>query len=94
LFFARVLLGLGWWDILLPKLGFRRLSHRTRTQRLRRTAANFRSLAINMGGVMIKVGQSSLRAWMFYRVKSPMSWPVSRTKSGRNFCGDTPGDRG
>jgi predicted unusual protein kinase regulating ubiquinone biosynthesis (AarF/ABC1/UbiB family) len=56
-FFASVLLNLGWWDILLPNLGLRRLSRRTRRERLRRIATRFRALAINMGGVMIKVGQ-------------------------------------
>lgn len=56
-FFARVLLNLGWWDIILPRLGLRRWSRRTRRERLRRIASNFRALAVNMGGVMIKVGQ-------------------------------------
>jgi predicted unusual protein kinase regulating ubiquinone biosynthesis (AarF/ABC1/UbiB family) len=56
-FFARVLLNLAWWDILLPRLGLRSLSRRTRKERLRRIASSFRSLAIQMGGVMIKVGQ-------------------------------------
>jgi predicted unusual protein kinase regulating ubiquinone biosynthesis (AarF/ABC1/UbiB family) len=56
-YFARVLLHLGWWDILLPRLGLRGLSERTRAQRLRQIAASFRTMAVQMGGVMIKVGQ-------------------------------------
>lgn len=56
-YFARILLHLGWWDILLPRLGLRGLSERTRAQRLRQIAASFRTMAVQMGGVMIKVGQ-------------------------------------
>ena len=56
-FFAGVLLSLFWWDILLPWLGLSRFSTSTRSVRLVRVAANFRALAITMGGVMIKVGQ-------------------------------------
>ena len=39
------------------KDGLRRLSQRTRAERLRQIAVRFRALAIQMGGVMIKVGQ-------------------------------------
>ncbi len=56
-FFARVLIGMLWWDITLPKLGLGRLSRRNRPERLRRIAVAFRAMAIQMGGVMIKVGQ-------------------------------------
>ncbi len=56
-FFARVLLSIGWWDIVLPRLGLGRLAARTRRQRLHDIAVAFRTLAIQMGGVMIKVGQ-------------------------------------
>ncbi len=56
-FFGRVILSLIWWDILLPKIGLRALSQRTRRERLRNVAVQFRALAIQMGGVMIKVGQ-------------------------------------
>ncbi len=56
-FFGRVLLNLVWWDIILAHLGLRQYSRSTRKERLRRVAVNFRSLAVNMGGVMIKVGQ-------------------------------------
>jgi len=56
-FFARVFLNVILWDIILYRLGFRRWARRTRPERLRRTAQSFRSLAVEMGGVMIKVGQ-------------------------------------
>ncbi|MHB8854998.1 MAG: ABC1 kinase family protein [Bellilinea sp.] len=56
-FFASVLLGLLWWEIFLPRIGLKRLVHQTRNRRLRRTAVRFHNLAVNMGGVLIKVGQ-------------------------------------
>ncbi len=56
-FFGRVILSFIGWDIILPKLGLRALSQRTRRERLHRIAVQFRALAIDMGGVMIKVGQ-------------------------------------
>ncbi|HEY9075524.1 MAG TPA: AarF/UbiB family protein [Anaerolineaceae bacterium] len=56
-FFARILLSFAFWDILLPKVGLRFLSRRSQITRLRKAAASFRVLAIQMGGVMIKVGQ-------------------------------------
>ena len=56
-FFASVLLGLLWWEIFLPRIGLKRLVYQTRNRRLRRTAVRFHNLAVNMGGVLIKVGQ-------------------------------------
>jgi predicted unusual protein kinase regulating ubiquinone biosynthesis (AarF/ABC1/UbiB family) len=56
-FFARVILSHAWWDILLPRRGFRKLARRNRAQRLQHTAASFRTVAVQMGGVLIKVGQ-------------------------------------
>jgi predicted unusual protein kinase regulating ubiquinone biosynthesis (AarF/ABC1/UbiB family) len=52
-----MLLGFLWWDILLPRLGLRKLGRRSLRRRMRQAAASFRVLAIQMGGVMIKVGQ-------------------------------------
>ncbi|NIV30937.1 MAG: AarF/ABC1/UbiB kinase family protein, partial [Anaerolineae bacterium] len=57
LFFARVALSLIAWELILPRLGFRRWVQRTRSDRLRHIAADFRALAVHMGGVLIKVGQ-------------------------------------
>ncbi|MBN1665721.1 MAG: AarF/ABC1/UbiB kinase family protein [Anaerolineales bacterium] len=56
-FFSRVLLGLLFWDILLPRFGLGALSQRNRSRRLRHIAIGFRKLAVHMGGVLIKVGQ-------------------------------------
>jgi predicted unusual protein kinase regulating ubiquinone biosynthesis (AarF/ABC1/UbiB family) len=56
-FFARIILSVAWWDLVLPRLGMRGASQRNRKDRYQRYAADFRSLAIRMGGVMIKVGQ-------------------------------------
>ena len=56
-FFARAILSFIYWELILPRIGFRSLSRRTRSQRFRQFAARFRALAIRMGGVMIKVGQ-------------------------------------
>ncbi|MBP1703394.1 MAG: AarF/ABC1/UbiB kinase family protein [Chloroflexi bacterium] len=57
LFSARQILSIIWWDLILAKIGLRRLSARTRTERMQRMAHSFRLLAVDMGGVMIKVGQ-------------------------------------
>lgn len=56
-FFARVFISLIFWDILLPILGLRSWAQRNRHKRLTRIAAQYRQLAIDMGGVLIKVGQ-------------------------------------
>ena len=53
LFFSRVLFGVLWWEMILPRIGFRRLSRSTRKRRLTITAQRFRKLAVQMGGVMI-----------------------------------------
>ena len=56
-FFARVFIHLTWWDIFLPLLGLKTIAKRSRPDRLRRIAARFRILAVQLGGVLIKVGQ-------------------------------------
>lgn len=56
-FFARLILAIIFWDLILPRLGLRGWSQRSRSQRLTDYASRFRTLAIQMGGVMIKVGQ-------------------------------------
>ena len=56
-FFVRAIAGFIYWEIVLPRLGMRGLSRRTRSSRYRQLAARFRIMAIRMGGVMIKVGQ-------------------------------------
>jgi predicted unusual protein kinase regulating ubiquinone biosynthesis (AarF/ABC1/UbiB family) len=56
-FFGRATLGFIFWELIMTRIGFRRLARQTRSERYRRVAAQFRLLAIRMGGVMIKVGQ-------------------------------------
>lgn len=56
-FFSRTVLNFIFWEIFLARIGFRALTRRTRSKRLKNIAAQFRQLAIRMGGVMIKVGQ-------------------------------------
>ena len=56
-FFARVIISVIFWDLILPRVGLRAISNRNRAERMRRYAASFRSMAVKMGGVMIKVGQ-------------------------------------
>jgi predicted unusual protein kinase regulating ubiquinone biosynthesis (AarF/ABC1/UbiB family) len=56
-FFARLLTSLIYWELLLPRVGMRRLTMHTRPKRLKKAAVAYRSLAIQMGGVLIKVGQ-------------------------------------
>jgi predicted unusual protein kinase regulating ubiquinone biosynthesis (AarF/ABC1/UbiB family) len=56
-FFARVLVSVAIWDLILPRIGFAKWSNSTRSERYRKIAKRYRSLAIQMGGVLIKVGQ-------------------------------------
>ena len=56
-FFAGVIARFILWDIVLRRVGLRGWARRTRPERFRREAERFRTLAIRMGGVMIKVGQ-------------------------------------
>ncbi len=56
-FAAGQLLWLWWFDLVLPRLGFSSLAERSRSKRLRRLAQRFHTLAIDLGGLMIKVGQ-------------------------------------
>ncbi len=56
-FFTRLTVRFILWEILLPRLGLRALTRRTRSQRIQQAAREFRLLAVQLGGVMIKVGQ-------------------------------------
>lgn len=56
-FFAGILIRLAFWDIFLPKIGLKTISEKKRMDRIVEAARRYRSLAIEMGGVMIKVGQ-------------------------------------
>lgn len=56
-FFGRMIASITFWDLFLPRIGLKNWSLRGRPERMRRSAAQFRNLAIQLGGVMIKVGQ-------------------------------------
>lgn len=55
-FFARMILHLVWWDILLRRVAAQRALE-SRPERWRGLARRFRELAVDMGGVLIKLGQ-------------------------------------
>ncbi|MFP5365872.1 MAG: ABC1 kinase family protein [Actinomycetes bacterium] len=46
-----------WFELFLPKVGFARIAERTRSRRMQRFARSFHTLAVELGGLMIKVGQ-------------------------------------
>jgi len=56
-FWARVMISLVMWELILPWIGLRFLTQQTRASRLSRIAVQYRTLAIQLGGVLIKVGQ-------------------------------------
>jgi predicted unusual protein kinase regulating ubiquinone biosynthesis (AarF/ABC1/UbiB family) len=56
-FFAGIMISVFFWDLFLPRIGLSRWSNRTRSERVRKIAVRYRALAIQMGGVLIKVGQ-------------------------------------
>lgn len=51
------LVQLWWFELFLPRVGLSRVSERTRENRMRRLAQRFHALAVDLGGLMIKVGQ-------------------------------------
>jgi predicted unusual protein kinase regulating ubiquinone biosynthesis (AarF/ABC1/UbiB family) len=57
IFFASIFVSVIFWDLILPRLGFAKWSNRTRSERIRKIAIRYRTLAVQMGGVLIKVGQ-------------------------------------
>ncbi len=56
-FAARYLAQAWWYELVLPRFGLARLSARGRGARLQKIARNFHSLAVDLGSLMIKVGQ-------------------------------------
>lgn len=52
-----MLSSLALWEILLPAIGLRGFAQRGRSTRLHNFARQYRSLAVQLGGVLIKVGQ-------------------------------------
>ena len=56
--FAAWHLAVTWWfELVLPRVGLHRIADSTRTMRMRRFAQRFHALAVELGGLMIKVGQ-------------------------------------
>jgi predicted unusual protein kinase regulating ubiquinone biosynthesis (AarF/ABC1/UbiB family) len=56
-FLSRLLLSLVWWELVLGRFLLPGLARRRAAERRRRWAASFRDLAVQMGGVLIKLGQ-------------------------------------
>ncbi len=56
-FAALHLIQVWWFELLLPRIGLARLSAPGRSRRMRRLAQRFHVLAVDLGGLMIKVGQ-------------------------------------
>ncbi|MEP6479732.1 MAG: AarF/UbiB family protein [Rhodoglobus sp.] len=56
-FAARYLVQTWWYELVLPRIGLARLAARGRSARLQRIAQRFHLLAVDLGGLMIKVGQ-------------------------------------
>ncbi|MGB3373622.1 MAG: AarF/UbiB family protein, partial [Microbacterium sp.] len=56
-FAARAFAQVWWFELVLPRLGMASVAERTRDRRMLRLAARFRELAVELGGLMIKVGQ-------------------------------------
>ena len=56
-FAARHLAAMWWFELFLPRIGLAGIAARTRSARLTRLARRFHALAVDLGGLMIKVGQ-------------------------------------
>jgi len=56
-FFARAILSAVFWDVVVRNLGGRRVAQRTAQSRYVDLARRFRALAVELGGVLIKLGQ-------------------------------------
>ncbi|MFN2221101.1 MAG: AarF/ABC1/UbiB kinase family protein, partial [Candidatus Promineifilaceae bacterium] len=55
-FFGGVIAHLVWWDLFVGRV-FKRRIRGSRPARFRRMSRRFRGAAVDMGGVMIKLGQ-------------------------------------
>lgn len=56
-FASRELAKIWWFELVLPRLGLSSIAERTRGPRMQKFARRFHALAIELGGLMIKVGQ-------------------------------------
>ncbi|ONI63413.1 ABC transporter [Leifsonia sp. ALI-44-B] len=56
--FASYHLAVTWfYELFLPRIGLHKIAERTRTRRMKKFARKFHVLAVDLGGLMIKVGQ-------------------------------------
>ena len=56
-FWLRVLISAFWWDVFIRNFGGRKWANRTAPKRYLNHARRFRAMAIELGGVLIKLGQ-------------------------------------
>ena len=56
-FAARHLASLWWFELVLPRFGLNSIANRTRTSRLKHIARSFQKLALDLSGLLIKLGQ-------------------------------------
>ncbi len=56
-FASRYIVQEWWFEVLMPRIGLARMSHRSRARRVGGIAQHFHALAVELGGLMIKVGQ-------------------------------------
>ncbi|MEV4669528.1 AarF/UbiB family protein [Microbacterium sp. LWO12-1.2] len=56
-FAAREFVKIWWFELVLPRFGMSSIAERTRGPRMQKFARRFHALAIELGGLMIKVGQ-------------------------------------
>lgn len=56
-FAAREFIKIWWFELILPRFGMSSIAERTRAPRMQRFAKRFHVLAVELGGLMIKVGQ-------------------------------------
>ncbi|MBB5631986.1 putative unusual protein kinase regulating ubiquinone biosynthesis (AarF/ABC1/UbiB family) [Cryobacterium mesophilum] len=56
-FATRYILQEWWFEVLLPRIGLARIAKRSRAKRARGIARHFHHVAVDLGGLMIKVGQ-------------------------------------
>ncbi|MEG0299748.1 MAG: AarF/UbiB family protein, partial [Aurantimicrobium sp.] len=56
-FAALHLASLWWFELVLPRFGLNSIANKTRTKRLQRIARSFQRLALDLSGLLIKLGQ-------------------------------------
>jgi predicted unusual protein kinase regulating ubiquinone biosynthesis (AarF/ABC1/UbiB family) len=77
-FAARYLVQTWWYELLLPRVGLARVAARTRSARLKHIAQHFHVLAVDLGGLMIKVGQITRELEGLQDEVPPVAFPAIR----------------